>query len=64
MLIYDLHSDINMILNTDISSDTDYDIWSNTEIWFTHVDVIYCKHTSTSFLILTSDLTVIFDLLM
>ena len=34
-----LQSDINMILNTDILSDTDYDIWSNTEIWFTHVDI-------------------------
>ena len=32
-------ADINMILNTDIWSDTDYDNWSNTEISFTQVDI-------------------------
>ena len=31
MLIYDLHTDINMILNTDT--------WPNTKIWLRHGDI-------------------------
>ena len=40
MFICDLlNSDINMILNTDLLSDTDYDVRSNIEIWLAHVDI-------------------------
>ena len=38
MLLSDqLHTDINTILNTDMSCATDYVILCNTEIFFTHV---------------------------